>query len=225
MRVLIIAHDPALSSLLRRRLWREGHVVAVASPDARGLHRAESGSYDALILAVTVHDADSVAMIQRLRGAGMTTPILMLAAHATVQERVQGLDAGADDYLTTPLAFAELTARLRALARRGLTLAQDDHLAVGDLRLDRRTRIVTRGRRQLTLAPKEFAVLDYLMSHPGQVVTRTVLLEQVWDYGFDPRANVVDAAIKRLRKAVDAGEAQPLIQTVRGVGYTIRHST
>jgi two-component system OmpR family response regulator len=222
MRLLAVEDDPALADLLRRRLWREGHVVDVAPDGALGLERAESGSYDAMILDLMLPDIDGVIVTRRLRDEGIATPILMLTARDALHDRLQGLDAGADDYLTKPFAFEELAARLRAITRRGREPVQDDRLVVGDLVLDRRTRAVTRGGRPLTLAPKEFALLEYLMRHPGQVITRTILLEHVWDYGFDPFANVVDAAIRRLRKAVDAGDVRPLIHTVRGVGYKIQ---
>ncbi len=221
MRVLAVEDDPALADLLRRRLWREGHVVDVAPDGASGLERAESGSYDAVILDRMLPDIEGVAVAQRLRGEGIATPILILTARDALDERLEGLDAGADDYLTKPFAFEELAARLRAITRRGKEPVRDDRLVVGDLVLDRQTRVVTRGGRPLTLAPKEFALLEYLMRHPGQVVTRTLLLEHVWDYGFDPFANVVDAAIRRLRKAVDEGHTRPLIHTIRGVGYKI----
>jgi two-component system OmpR family response regulator len=221
MRVLSIEDDPALADMLRRRLWREGHVVDVAPDGASGLERAQSGAYDAVILDLMLPDIDGVAVAQRLRAAGLATPILMLTARDALHDRLHGLDAGADDYLTKPFAFEELAARLRAITRRGKEPVQDDRLVVGDLVLERRTRVVTRGGRVLALAPKEFALLEYLMRHPGQVITRTILLERVWDYGFDPFANVVDAAIRRLRRAVDAGEVRPLIHTVRGVGYKI----
>jgi two-component system OmpR family response regulator len=187
------------------------------------LRQAEGSGYDAVILDSILPDAAGLVVIERLRAAGVASPTLMLAAHATVSDRLQGLDAGADDYLTAPFTFDELTARLRAITRRGEQPVPDDRLTVGDLVLDRRTRVVTRGSGRLNLAPKEFALLEYLMRHPGQVVTRAVLLEHVWDYGFDPRANVVDAAIKRLRRSVDAGAAHPLIRTVRGVGYKIQN--
>jgi two-component system OmpR family response regulator len=225
MHVLIIADDPASAGLLRRRLWRQGHVVDVAPSGEIGLQQAESSSYDAILVDMVLPDVAGVAVTRRLRAAGIATPILILAAQATVTDRLQGLDAGADDYLTKPFAFAELTARLRALTRRGEWPLHGDRLTVSDLVLDRRTRVVTRRGRRLNLAPKEFALLEYLMRHTGQVIPRAELLEQVWDYGFEPRANVVDAAIKRLRKAVDAGETRPLIQTLRGVGYRIRNDT
>jgi DNA-binding response OmpR family regulator len=223
MHVLIIEGDTELAAMLRRRLWREGHVVDVAPSGRAGLQRAEGGGYDALILGATLPDTDGVAVTRRLRTDGIATPILMLATSATVNDRLHGLDAGADDYLTAPFSYEELSARLRALARRGDRPMLEDRLYIGDLILDRRTRIVTRGTRQLSLAPREFALLEYLMRHAGQVITRAELLEQVWGYDFEPRANAVDAAFKRLRKAVDAGQSLPLIQTVRGIGYRIQN--
>jgi DNA-binding response OmpR family regulator len=223
MHVLIIEGDTELAAMLRRRLWREGHVVDVAPSGRAGLQRAEGGGYDALILGATLPDTDGVAVTRRLRNDGIATPILMLATSATVNDRLHGLDAGADDYLTAPFSYEELSARLRALARRGDKPVLEDRLSIGDLILDRRTRIVTRGTLQLSLAPREFALLEYLMRHAGQVITRAELLEQVWGYDFEPRANAVDAAFKRLRKAVDAGRGRPLILTVRGIGYRIQN--
>ena len=148
--------------------------------------------------------------------------LLILSARAALCDRLHGLDACADDYLTKPFAFEELASRLRAITRRVKEPLQDDRLVVGNLVLDRRMRVVTHGGRPLTLPPREFALLEFLMQHPGQVMTRTILLEHVWDYGFDPLANVVDVAIWRLRKAVDDGEERPLIHTVRRVGYKIQ---
>jgi DNA-binding response OmpR family regulator len=225
MRVLIIGGKTELAGLLRRRLWREGHVVEVAPSGRIGLQRAESSGYDVVILGVMLADMDALALTRRLRSDGFDTPILMLAATATVDDRLQGLDAGADDFLTAPFSFEEVLARLRALARRGDRPMLEDRMSIADLVLDRRTRIVTRGTRRLSLAPREFALLEYLMRHAGQVMSRAALLEQVWGYDFESRANAVDAAIKRLRQAVDAGDVHPLIETVRGVGYRIQNDT
>lgn len=222
MRILIIADDPMIAHLVRRRLWRQGHVVVVAPTGEMGLQRAEGDGYDAVILDVRLPDSDGVTLTTRVRAAGVVAPILLLSTHDTLAERLTGLDAGADDYLTAPFSFDELVARLRALARRGETPVQGDILVVGPLVLNRRTRVVMRGNHTLTLAPKEVALLEYLMRHPAQVMTRAVLRAHVWDDDDDLCANVVDAAIKRLRKAVDAGATQPVIHTVRGIGYKIQ---
>lgn len=222
MRILLIAHDPVIAQRLRRRLWRQGHVVVVAATGEMGLQQVESGGYDAVILDVRLLDTDGVTLTTRMRAAGVVTPILLLSTHDTLTERLTGLDAGADDYLATPFSFDELIARVRAIARRGETSAHGDLLVVGPLMLNRRTRVVTQGDRTLTLAPKEVALLEYLMRHPAQVLTRAVLRAHVWDNEADLSANVVDAAIKRLRKAVDGGATPPVIHTVRGVGYKIQ---
>ena len=222
MRILLIADDPVITQRLRRRLWRQGHVVVVAPTGEMGLQRVESGGYDAVILDGSLPDTDGVTLTTRLRAAGVVTPILLLSTRDTLTERLTGLDAGADDYLATPFSFDELIARLRAVARRSETPAQGDLLVVGPLALNRRTRVVTHGDRTLTLAPKEVALLEYLMRHPAQALTRAILRAHVWDDEVDFSANVVDAAIKRLRKAVDGGATAPLIHTVRGVGYKIK---
>ena len=222
MRILLIAGDPVITYLLRRRLWRQGHVVVVALTGEMGLQRVEGGGYDAVILDVRLPDTDGVTLTTRMRAAGVVTPILLLSTRDTLTERLMGLDAGADDYLATPFSFDELIARLRSVARRGETPAHGDLLVVGPLMLDRRTRVARRGDRTLTLAPKEVALLEYLMRHPAQALTRDVLRAHVWDDEVDLSANVVDAAIKRLRKAVDVGDTPPMIHTMRGVGYKIQ---
>jgi len=165
---------------------------------------------------------DGLELARRLRAEHLSVPILMLTARDALHDRLRGFDAGADDYLPKPFAFEELLARLRAITRRAGATPEDDRLVVGDLVLDRRSHEVTRAGRPLDLSPKEYALLEYLMRHPGQVLSRTLILERVWDYGFDSFANVVDATIRRLRKAVDEGFEQPLIHTVRGVGYKIK---
>jgi len=222
MRILLITNDPMIAPRLRRRLWRQGHVVVVAPTGEMGLQRAEGSGYDAVILDVRLLDTNGVTLTTRMRAAGVVTPILLLSTHDTLTECLTGLDAGADDYLATPFSFDELIARVRAVARRGETPAHGDLLVVGPLVLDRRTRVVTHGDRTLTLAPKEVALLEYLMRHPAQALTRAVLRAHVWDDDVDLSANVVDAAIKRLRQAVDAGATRPMIHTVRGVGYKIQ---
>ncbi len=220
MHVLVVEDDRSLADLLRRGLTQERHVVDVAHDGDEGLERAESGIYDALILDVMLPGRDGLEIARRLRAARIAAPILMLTARDALHDRLRGFDAGADDYLAKPFAFEELLARLRAIMRR--TGAAADQLVVGDLVLDDRAHEVTRAGRTIDLSPKEYALLEYLMRHPGQVLSRTLIMERVWDYGSDAFANVVDVTIRRLRKAVDEGFEGPLIHTVRGVGYKIK---
>ncbi len=222
MRLLIIEDDRALADLLRRKLLQERHVVDLAYDGPTGLEQAESGVYDAVILDLMLPGLDGIAVARCLRENGIATPIIMLTARDTLQDRLQGFRAGADDYLVKPFAIEELLARLRAATRRNVWSAEDVRLVVGDLVLDTSNQTVTRAGRPITLAPKEYMLLEYLMRHPGEVLTRTLIMEHVWEYGFDSNANVVDAIIRRLRKAVDDGFQSPLIQTVRGIGYKIK---
>ena len=222
MHLLVVEDDRSLADLLRRGLTQEGHQADVVHDGTDGLDRALSGAYDALVLDVMLPGLDGLAIARHLREERMDTPILMLTARDALHDRLRGFDAGADDYLSKPFAFEELLARLRAITRRVHPHVDDDRLVVGDLVLDRRAHEVTRGDRPLDLSPKEFTLLEYLMRHPGQVLSRTMILERVWDYGYDSFANVVDATIRRLRKEVDEGFDVPLIQTVRGVGYKIK---
>jgi two-component system, OmpR family, response regulator len=221
MHVLVIEDDPKLTVLLRKGLAMDGHVVDTVMRAGDGLERAQSDAYDAVILDLTLPDLDGLDVARRLRDVGSSVPILMLTARETLRDRVHGLTAGADDYLSKPFAFEELRLRLRAITRRGPIL-EPDRLVVADLILDRTTHEVTRAGRPLALAPKQYALLEYLMRHPNQVLSRPAILDRVWDYGFDPFANVVESAIRRLREAVDHGHERQLIHTVRGVGYTIR---
>ena len=225
MHVLVVEDDRALADLVRRGLTQERHVVDVAHDGAEGLDRAESGAYDALILDLMLPGRDGLDIARRLRADDNRVPILMLTARDALHDRLKGFDAGADDYLSKPFAFEELLARLRAITRRAGGAdggAESDRLVIGDLVLDLRAHEATRAGRPLELSPKEFALLEYLMRHPGQVMSRTLILERVWDYGFDSFANVVDATVRRLRKVVDEGYDTPLIHTVRGVGYKIK---
>jgi len=226
MHLLVVEDDRSLADLVRRGLTQERHVVDVAHDGAEGLERAESGVYDALILDLMLPGLDGLAITRRLRADANRVPILMLTARDALHDRLKGFDAGADDYLPKPFAFEELLARLRAITRRasgGADAApESDRLVVGNLVLDLRAHEATRAGRSLDLSPKEFALLEYLMRHPGQVMSRTLILERVWDYGFDSFANVVDATVRRLRKVVDEGYDTPLIHTVRGVGYKIK---
>jgi DNA-binding response OmpR family regulator len=222
MRLLVVEDDRSLAEALRRGLTQEGHVVDAVHDGTEGLDLAQSGVHDALILDVMLPGQDGMTVARRLRQEGSHLPILMLTARDALPDRISGFNAGADDYLTKPFAFEELLARLRAITRRGSGAIVEERLVVGDLVMDTVSREVTRGGRVIDLPPREYALLEYLMRHPGQALSRTMILDRVWEYGFDSFANVVDAAILRLRKAVDEGFEPQLIQTVRGVGYRIK---
>lgn len=222
MRLLVVEDDPSLAEALRRGLTQEGHVVDVVHDGSEGLDMAESGVHDAVVLDIMLPRMDGISVTQRLREEHNNVPILMLTARDALSDRIKGFDVGADDYLTKPFAFEELLARLRAITRRGAAPVGDDNLVVGDLVIDTRAREVARAGNLIDLSPREYALLEYLMRHPGQALSRTVILDRVWEYGFDSFANVVDATILRLRKAVDEGYDRQLIQTVRGVGYRIK---
>ena len=222
MRLLIVEDDRSLADALRRGLTQEGHVVDVSHDGAEGLHLAETGVHDAVILDVMLPGMDGLTVSRRLREDGCHLPVLMLTARDALPDRINGFNAGADDYLTKPFAFQELLVRLRAITRRGNAPIEEERLVVGDLVMDTRSREVARGGKVIDLPPREYALLEFLMRHPNQALSRTVILDRVWEYGFDSFANVVDAAILRLRKAVDDGYDTQLIQTVRGVGYRIK---
>jgi DNA-binding response OmpR family regulator len=222
MRLLVVEDDVLLAEAIRRGLVQEGHVVDVVHDGAEGLELAESGVHDAVILDVMLPEIDGMELVRRLRDDDVHVPVLMLTAREALTDRLEGFDAGADDYLTKPFAFEELMARLRAVVRRGGSPMADERLVVGDLVMDTRTREVTREGRVVEVTPREYALLEYLMRHPGQALSRTMILERVWEYGFDSFANVVDATILRLRRAVDEPFDTQLIQTVRGVGYRIK---
>ncbi|MGH2442856.1 MAG: response regulator transcription factor [Chloroflexota bacterium] len=222
MRLLVVEDDHTLAETLRRGLVQDGHVVDVVHNGAEALYPAETGIHDAIILDVMLPDLDGMSVVRRLRENGSHVPVLMLTARDALPDRLRGFDAGADDYLTKPFAFEELLARLRAVIRRGASPVAEQQLVVGDLVMDTRAREVTRGGALIDLPPREYALLEYLMRHPGQALSRTMILDRVWEYGFDTFANVVDATILRLRKSVDEGYEKALIQTVRGVGYRIK---
>jgi DNA-binding response OmpR family regulator len=223
MHILIVEDDRTLTELLARGLSRATHTVEVAYEGDEGLARAAAGAFDALILDVMLPGLDGLEIAHRLRAAGVRTPILMLTARDALYDRLRGFDAGADDYLAKPFALEEVLARLRAITRRGGLAGDEGRLVVGDLVLDGRAHEVTRAGHPIALSPREFALLEYLMRHPGQVLSQTMIREQVWqDDGVGAFANVVEAAIHRLRKAVDEGYAAPLIHTVRGTGYKIK---
>jgi two-component system, OmpR family, response regulator len=222
MKLLVIEDDREAAAYIAKGLSESGYVVDHAGDGREGLFMATSGAYDALIVDRMLPQMDGLALIAALRSAEIRTPVLILSALGAVDDRVKGLRAGGDDYLTKPFAFAELLARLEALLRRGAGSAATTKLKVGELEMDLLARSVTRGGRELDLLPREFRLLEFLMRHAGQVVTRTMLLENVWDYHFDPQTNVIDVHISRLRQKIDKGFAKPLLHTVRGAGYLLR---
>jgi len=223
MRMLVVEDDSQVAAYLVKGLKEQGHTVDHAADGKNGLFLATSEDYDAMIIDRMLPELDGLAIIKSVRAAGKTTPMLILSALGEVDARVEGLRAGGDDYLTKPFAFSELLARLDALLRRAQqTAAVETTLRIADLELDQLTRIVKRGDKSITLQPREYRLLEYLMQNTGRVVTRTMLLEQLWDYHFDPQTNVIDVHISRLRGKIDKNFDQPLLQTVRGAGYMIR---
>jgi two-component system, OmpR family, response regulator len=226
MRVLVIEDDRETASFLQKSLKESGHNADVAHDGGAGLVMARESNYDALIVDRMLPVKDGLAVIQSLRAEGNRTPVLILSALGAVDDRVKGLRAGSDDYLTKPYAYTELLARLEALARRG---GSDEHqitrYTVGDLVLDRLSHKVTRAGEAIVLQPREFRLLEYLMRNAGQVVTRTMLLENVWDYHFDPQTNVIDVHVSRLRSKIDKNFDRPLLQTLRGVGYMMQDTS
>jgi len=221
VRILLIEDDVEAASYLVKGLGESGYVVDHAEDGPTGLSRATTGSYDVMIVDRMLPGMDGLSLVEVLRKNGDTTPVLILSAKDRVSDRVDGLKAGGDDYLTKPFAFAELLARLEALLRRGQTSTAETVLRVADLEMDLVSHKVARAGEPVDLQPREFRVLEYLMRHPGQVVTRTMLLENVWDYNFDPQTNVIDVHISRLRQKIDKGHERPLLHTVRGAGYRL----
>lgn len=225
MRALIIEDDRTIADFVVRGLREAGFVVDQAPDGVSGLGLARNGGYDVAIVDLMLPGLDGMTVIQALRRDGIRTPVLILSAKQTVSDRVSGLEIGGDDYLTKPFAFPELLARVQALIRRSgaAAAAPAAELTVGDLTLDLLSRKATRGGRPLEpLRPREFALLEYLMRNAGRVVSKTMILSHVWDYSFDPRTNVVDVLVFRLREKVDKGFDTKLIQTVRGMGYVLK---
>lgn len=222
MRLLIIEDDRDAADYIVRAFRETGHVAEHAADGEEGLALALDGEYDVLIVDRLLPKRDGLSVIGTLREKGVQTPVLILSALGQVDDRVKGLRAGGDDYLPKPYSFSELLARVEALARRRGGRGDEMVYRVGDLELDRLSHQVRRGKEEIILQPREFRLLEYLMKHAGQVVTRTMLLENVWDYHFDPQTNVIDVHISRLRSKIDKGYSQPLLHTVRGAGYTIR---
>ncbi len=221
MRVLVVEDDVDVADYIRKALQESGHTVDVAGDGEAGFDCVRGASYDVLVVDRMLPKIDGLTLIGMLRDEDITTPVLILSALGAVDDRVKGLNAGGDDYLTKPFAFSELLARIEALARRAQPEDVQTRYSVGDLVLDRLANKVTRADQSILLQPREFRLLEYLMRHQGQVVTRTMLLEGVWDYHFDPQTNVIDVHISRLRAKIDKGFDKPLLHTVRGRGYMI----
>jgi two-component system OmpR family response regulator len=225
MRLLIVEDDREAADYLKKALREAGHMAEVANDGEAGLAMALDDGFDVLVVDRMLPKRDGLAVVSELRTRGKTTPVLILSALGQVDDRVTGLRAGGDDYLAKPYAFAELLARVEVLARRRAPNSADTVYRVGDLELDRLSHRVSRGSEEIVLQPREFRLLEYLMRHAGQVVTRTMLLENVWDYHFDPQTNVIDVHVSRLRSKIDKGFDKPLLQTIRGAGYMIRDSS
>jgi two-component system OmpR family response regulator len=234
MRILVVEDDKKIAAFVVNGLKQSGYAVDHAADGEEALGRAQTVAFDAAVVDIMLPRIDGLSLIQQLRSRGVATPMLILSAKASVDDRVRGLQAGGDDYLTKPFAFSELLARIQALIRRATHAPEPTRLAAGDLTMDLLTREVRRGGERLELQPREFALLEYLMRHPNRPVTKTMILEHVFDYSFDPQTNVVDVLVHRLRSKVDpppaasakAGAQAPrsksMIQTIRGVGYVLR---
>ncbi len=222
MRILIVEDDPHTAAFIAKGLGEDGHTVDQADNGRDGLFLATTENYDAIVLDRMLPAVDGLTVLRTLRGAGNAVPVLVLTALGDVDHRVEGLRAGADDYLVKPFAYAELSARIDSLLRRRQSVGSEvTELRVGDLELNLLTREARRGGKTIELQPREFRLLEYLMRQAERVVTRTMLLEAVWDYHFDPQTNVIDVHISRLRQKIDRGHPKPLLHTVRGAGYRL----
>lgn len=222
MRVLVAEDDQVIADFVSQGLREAGYAVDVAATGPDALKKALEGGYDAAVMDVMLPGLDGLSVIEQLRAKKQQTPVLILSARHTVDDRVKGLQAGGDDYLTKPFAFAELLARLQALLRRSGGTSEPTKLVAGELTLDLLSRRVERAGKPLDLRPREFALLEYLMRHPNRVLSKTMILSHVWGYSFDPGTNVVDVLVSRLRDQVDEGFDTKLIHTVRGAGYVLK---
>lgn len=222
MRVLIVEDDATIADFVGKGLTEAGFAVDVAADGQRAFELAAATAYDAAIIDLMLPQVDGLTLIDRMRARGIRTPVLILSARRTVDDRVLGLQAGGDDYLTKPFAFAELLARVQALIRRATGATEPTRLSVGDLTLDLLTRRTERAGRSIELRPREFALLEYLMRNPGRVLTKTMILSHVWGYNFNPGTNVVDVLVSRLREKIDRDFDPKLLNTVRGVGYVLK---
>jgi two-component system, OmpR family, response regulator len=220
MRILVVEDDNKIASFVAKGLKQAGYAVDRCADGEQALVFAETTTYDAAVVDVMLPKLDGLSLIQRLRSQKIRTPVIILSAKAALDDRIKGLQAGGDDYLTKPFAFSELTARLHALIRRATQTTEPTRLTVGDLTLDLLTRSVTRASQQVELQTREFALLEYLMRHAGRTVTKTMILEHIFDYSFDPQTNVVDVLVHRLRAKIDPDKTR--LHTIRGVGYVLR---
>ncbi|MGR3272256.1 DNA-binding response regulator [Thalassococcus profundi] len=221
MKLLVVEDDATTGSYIARGLREEGHTVDLVTDGRDGLVQATGGGYDVMVVDRMLPEVDGMTLVKTLRAAGNRTPVLFLTSLGSVDDRIDGLNAGGDDYLTKPFAFGELSARVSALARRPQAVEQETVLRAADLEMNLITRKVTRGGQEIDLLPREFSILEHLLRRKGRVQTRTMLLESVWDISFDPMTNVVETHISRLRAKVDKPFEPDLIQTVRGAGYRI----
>ena len=222
MKILVIEDDREAAGYLEKAFAEAGHTAHVAGDGETGFALADSGDYDVLVVDRMLPKRDGLSVIAGLKARGNETPVLILSALGQVDDRVTGLRAGGDDYLTKPYAFTELLARVEVLNRRASARESETMYRAGDLELDRLSHTVRRGGKDILLQPREFRLLEYLMRHAGQVVTRTMLLENVWDYHFDPQTNVIDVHVSRLRGKIEKGFDKPVLHTVRGAGYMLK---
>jgi two-component system OmpR family response regulator len=222
MRILVVEDDEKIASFILKGLKQSGFSVDKASDGEEALALCESVTYDAVVLDIMLPKIDGLSVIRKMRREKSQVPVLLLSAMASVDNRVAGLQAGADDYLTKPFAFSELLARIQALIRRATHIAEPTTLVVGDLSMNLLTREVTRANQRIELQSREFALLELLMRHPGRPVTKTMILEHIWDYSFDPQTNVVDVLAHRLRSKVEKNFPVKIVHTIRGVGYVLK---
>lgn len=221
MKILLVEDDKQTSQFIRKGLRQEGYTIDVAFDGEDGLHLATTETYDLFILDVMLPSLNGIQLIKRIRSTGISAPAMFLSARSAIEDRVNGLGAGADDYLVKPFAFSELVARVQALLRRNPGTQQSDNLAVADLHLDLGKRKAFRNGQEIALQPKEFSLLEYLMRNTGRVISKTMIMSNVWDYNFDPQTTVVEARICRLRDKIDREFDQKLIHTIRGIGYVL----
>ena len=224
MRILLVEDDVKIAYFIIKGLRSAGYAVDHAPDGEEGLHLAITQPYDTAIIDIMLPKRDGLSLIEEMRARKVNTPVLILSARGSVDDRVKGLETGGDDYLTKPFAFSEVLARVQALIRRAGGISDPTRLSQGDLSVNLLTREVTRGGRNIVLQPLEFSLLEYLMRNAGRIVSKTMIMEHVWDYNFDPQTNVVEARISRLRDKIDRGFEKKLIHTVRGVGYVLKET-